>query len=1619
MLLAVIMLMGALPVAVFAQDTPMTITVESVNAMPGETVEVDIILADNPGVSSLRFNVRYGGILTLMSVKYNSEFEGQFVDPQTMSNPVTLTWLNPFGECDINGVFATLKFSVSDSAQADTIAPITVTYDPDDIYNMNEDNVDCNVNAGQVTVLPCVPGDINGDGKSNNKDATRLAQFLAEWDVDINAHCVDVNGDGKVNNKDLTRLFQYLANWDVEIWCKCGATKRCIHEMTEYPANAASCTEDGNIDYWYCELCQKYFLDADGAAQTTYDAVVIKAYGHTEVVIPAVAPTYEEGGWTEGKECSVCGTVILEPIYREPLAKDYYLIEYKLNDTYLDSIGVENLNADRYSKQDGYELVDVEAKGYKFLGWYTKASGGELVEQIPAGTTGNKVYYAHWEKFTYTVQFDSPDIPWDNNGKNTYTVDTGLPLDNPSCYGYTFVGWSVDGQIINSIEPGTTGHITLHANWTSNRNQAKALPTLSDPEIIEDMDNGQYLFVYELGRIENVPIKNVRTFTGNLTGLDVTDSFTVSNKVGEGFEDTMAETVSNATTKTSSWTLSEEWTESASAVNAHEEEKGKTEGVTDTEGKTTGQKYYVGNSTGGDTSVSSSSGGSASVSAKVTRDVSKGISGTYTDSHSETSSVEIEAGLSAEIGVEDSGISGKLGVSLKATQTETTVDTTTREVSKNRTQSLGTSEEFSETADWNVSSSTSSSWNSEESYEQSSTTERTTEVSSVVSDVINDRWEYSSTQERGEGKSTTAATDESQELSKEYVSRVEYTNETETTYETTETYKSDAPGYYRIVTAGTIHVFGVVGYDIATNAYYTYTYNVLDKERNLYLDYSKNTALFDDCENGIIPFEIPYTVHEFISSVVRRTEGLTIDEETGLVTKYTGDSEYVVIPEYASFDHGYGSYGFVRVRGIKEGAIINGEYTPGAFEGNESIKAVILPKYVSGICNNAFRGCTSLETIFGYNITTIGNNAFDGCTSLKEFDVDKYFTELGTNAFVNVPAVNVQASDRVIADNTLGCGALSISLDVSEITDGYNDKIITVDEGVNSFTFISNGKATENLRIVSNAKRTEIVNVNFAVNYGVPLDINSETLILNRVTVQDAPGFALKLSKDNAELYLYGNSRLSTKGDNAVISRSVTFKELNSNDGGLLYLTGNYLVCGDIVDNNLIVFNDYPAHKIESIDEAEYDRLFNYIMVTLDADGGSVSPTVVYLPYGGTYAGLPTPTKENYDFLGWFAEGLWATENTDVLPYDHTLKAGWYPSMFYITFDGNGGTVSTDKRAYRYESAYGSFPEATREKYTFDGWYTVAEGGTLVTEDMMPESATDFTLYAHWKLAEYTVTFDANGGTVETESIKVMNGETYGELPVPVKENCTFDGWYTEGGEQVTADTVYSLYEDVTLRAYWITDWVLASELQLPEGAEIVEEEWRYTLTEKERSTSASLDGWTWVSSEWVETKRGTHYYSSYPGGFSTGHSLYSKYAKSALSSYENDKTKRSVSGGSFYTYIYYHWCRGNDSLNLNNNRTVWHSYTSTYTTFDAFESSSDASSFWDSDSACYMYTYRNSGCCGDSYYYYRFNINKQTYIDYEKWHNFVRETELRSDTEIAESDSISNVQKWVQYRAK
>ena len=92
---------------------------------------------------------------------------------------------------------------------------------PDTIYCYKFSTIDKYLNSDMYTkiYLPSdyIPGDPNGDGEVNAKDAVLLAQKLAGWTIELDENAADCNGDGAVNAKDAVLLAQYLAGWSVTL----------------------------------------------------------------------------------------------------------------------------------------------------------------------------------------------------------------------------------------------------------------------------------------------------------------------------------------------------------------------------------------------------------------------------------------------------------------------------------------------------------------------------------------------------------------------------------------------------------------------------------------------------------------------------------------------------------------------------------------------------------------------------------------------------------------------------------------------------------------------------------------------------------------------------------------------------------------------------------------------------------------------------------------------------------------------------------------------------------------------------------------------------------------------------------------------------------------------------------------------------------------------------------------------------------------------------------------------------------------------------------------------------------------------------------------------------------
>lgn len=1540
LLLAAVMIFSCLPFGAFAIDSNSPkITVVSQFAAPNSSVQVDLKITNNPGIAGAKLTVTYDSKLMLTDSVSNGVFSTlDYTRPGKYESPCSFNWDSESAVANEDGTFLSLTFAVSPDAVQNESLPISVTYRNGDIYNGELDSVTVAVENGAVTVIDYIPGDVNSDKAVNGKDVTLLRRFNAGgYDVTINEAAADVNDDDAINGKDVTLIRRYNAGgYDVELKPH---TVRCAHSMSHTAAHSATCTDNGNYEYWYCSKCEKYFSDTNGSYEIALDDTVIKAKGHTVIIDEAVPATYSATGLTQGSHCSVCNTVITKQNIVPMLTKTQYSITYYLsnNDDYLASQNISNPNPTYYTSEDGLKLSNIQVEGYVFDGWYDgEGKNGELVKEISKGTTGNISLYARWSLKPYTITFDSPLVTVPSK---TYTVDTGASLSNPSLSGYNFIGWCNDNnKLVTSIPAGTTGNITLHANWTSKRNQTRPVSKLGDPLVFEDTDNGTILFTYEIGTVENIPLSQISDMYQSANGMKQTFSTSESTSTSQSTAKTIANSISNATTNSSSWSLSNDWNDLITVNESYAQEQGWSKEEAETNSKTSTDTYSLNSSSGGSSTTVTNTG----LSGTLSQDTSKTISGSDSFSKETGSQFDVSVNNSTTIGV-NGKISGNIGVAkgeIGANISNTTdIGVSYGNYDKNqRSQSISASKTGTEgkstTADISTSKSGSSTWNSSSGYSSSNATSNSTTVSNVLSGKINETKGYGSSHATGGSNSENQSFAVSETENNEYSSTLSYSSATTKTNTKTIELGGENEGYYRFVLAGTAHVFAVVGYDIPTRSYYVYTYSVMDDSKYTFIDYSKNTPNFNDCENGVLPFEVPIYVKKYVDYRVGYTDGLQVNTSTGIIDAYNGTAKTVFIPTYMSVDNidGNGKPGFVKITGISENA----------FKGNKSVEAISLGGFVTAIPSNAFSGCTSLKEILAPGVTSIGANAFNGCTALTEFTVPSEVTSLGAGAFSGVNKVNIVASTAEVAQNAVSCGAKNIVLNISSISNELTGVTLSVPSTATYFEAQGGNKTFTNLKIESDAKTTYLNGIILNNTNGTPVKMSSENVTLNGVTVS-SNGFGMILTS-NATVSLRQINSITSEIGRSILCKNVTLKVADSGVTSKLNVSGDIYVCGTVTDNGLLSITNGKIINVSNNDFAKY--------------------------LNGVYT---------------------------------------------LSFNANGGTVSTANKTIYYGEAIGDLPTPTRTGFDFDGWFTQANEGAKISSTTVSSFDSDTTIYAHWKAKSFTASW--NTGTGYTISVKRTSSPNKGAATGAISSGAavyygdvlsityTKADYYTLGNKGKTSITVTGnvtssdIYATATLNA--LSDWVLSSNV--PSGAQIVNTKYKYTHRYYKSSSSSSLSGWTKY-----DTQR-------------TSWSSWSDWA-----TWNPDNGVRNVEWRSAYDHTEYHYYRWTNSGHTamydyktsNYGCTILEEQWFTYilpivpgNTYLSYEGTNTQANRWQQAQAPSNYSvdktwtrdiYRDEWRYQDPVYTYYFYQDKSE----------------ESTTKPSGSD-YSNIQTWVQYRAK
>ena len=207
-----------------------------------------------------------------------------------------------------------------------------------------------------------------------------------------------------------------------------------------------------------------------------------------------------------------------------------YSITYDLNG------GTASGNPTSYTVESATITLNQPTKtGYTFTGWSGTDLTGEdnLTVTIPAGSTGDRSYTAHWSLNTYSITYDL-DGGTASGNPDFYTVESStITLNPPTRTGYTFIGWSgtdLSGSdnLTVTIPAGSIGNRSYIAHWS-----------LNTYSITYDLDGGTAFgnpdsYTVESAAITlNEPTKAGYVFTG-WSGTDLVgeDNLTVTIPAG-------------------------------------------------------------------------------------------------------------------------------------------------------------------------------------------------------------------------------------------------------------------------------------------------------------------------------------------------------------------------------------------------------------------------------------------------------------------------------------------------------------------------------------------------------------------------------------------------------------------------------------------------------------------------------------------------------------------------------------------------------------------------------------------------------------------------------------------------------------------------------------------------------------------------------------------------------------------------------------------------------------------------------------------------------------------------------------------------------------------------------
>lgn len=441
---------------------------------------------------------------------------------------------------------------------------------------------------------------------------------------------------------------------------------------------------------------------------------------------------------------------------------------------------------------------------------------------------------------------------------------------------------------------------------------------------------------------------------------------------------------------------------------------------------------------------------------------------------------------------------------------------------------------------------------------------------------------------------------------------------------------------------------------------------------------------------------------------------------------------------------------------MKDNASRIGEY---AFCGS-IIENVELSSNIKEIGRYSFWYCDDLLSVsLPDSLKVINDSAFSNCTSLLSIDFPEQLEEIGSAAFYRcekIEKVIIPSSIQEISSSTFSQCSLLESIDV----ESGNSSYCSIDGVLYERWY----NEVELLCVPSGKKGTysipENTDIGSALSGSVSASISGPEITMFSSLNLTGVVFPKKFSYSSSlfvgspylrEISVVEGSEWLQSRDGILFSKNDD-KTYTLRQYPVLKSGSSYTVPSDVsvIASNAFKCVNYYGRVLKSITipksvtDIETEAFVDYGKGTLEIRGYNNSAAHAYY-------------KENA-----------ASQNLTWTSLGNAQDA------YTVSFNGNGGSVSTKSKEVTVGKTYGTLPKPTKSGSAFQGWYTKKTGGTQITSSTNVSLSKNHTLYAHWgkpisdtKITLSTTSYTYSGSakkpsvTVKAGSTKLKSGTDY------------------------------------------------------------------------------------------------------------------------------------------------------------------------------------------------------------------------------------------------------------------